>query len=484
MFHFPGKEVAEGGAESGWVDLMSSYGNEMKTWLHVPVDTSAGEDTTSAGVWRTLRLDVAGREVDMWYEGELIGTREYPSREVLQGSFGLIVGSGETKFSDIRFLARDPLDPASRIERAMRMQALLAEGGAIGGSFLGRKLPFPKIRRWAQGTRESWEEAGLAPQLCVIWSTEQNDLVRINEWLGYVADQYAGVGLKVLSVCSPNDDQTIESYLERYPFPGAVAVDYREKNARGFGESFDLYEVERFNLPRILLLDIDGTVVWEGDPGFLINTLPVEPYDSFVDDPLEELVANHKLRELVAWRKAWTEEVAPAMHEGELEGALERLREAAQFSSEIAPDAFAAASRLAGLEAAIADLEGTGEALARDEAEPAVEALFAWAELISGSELSKDARRPARKLLSSANTKAWEKVIKSCESYEGRRGEAHEKGPSLIEQLRGRSGRLAQELVTELETAAGGDDWETFAEIARTVRERPARYLAREFFRW
>ena len=484
MFHFPGKEVAEGGAESGWVDLMSSYGNEVKTWLHVPVDTSTGDDRTSAGVWRTLRLDVVGREVDMWYEGELIGTREYPSREVLQGSFGLIVGSGKTEFSDIRFLARDPLDPASKIERAIRMQALLADGGAVGGSFLGRKLPFPKVGRWAQGERVSWEEAGLAPQLCVIWSTEQNDLVRINDWLSYVADRYADVGLKVLSICSPNDDQTIESYLGRYPFPGAVAVDYREKDDRGFGESFELYEVERFNLPRVLLLDIDGTVAWEGDPGFSINTLPVEPYDSFVDDPLEELVANYKLRELVAWRKAWAEEVAPAMHEGELEGALERLREAALFSPEIAPDAFAAASRLAGLEAAIADLEGTGEALARDGAEPAVEALFAWAELVAGAELDKDARRPARKLLSSANTKAWEKVIKSCESYEGRRGEAHEKGPSLIEQLRGRPGRLVQELVSELEAAAGDDDWEAFAEIARTVHDRPACYLAREFFRW
>jgi hypothetical protein len=302
--------------------------------------------------------------------------------------------------------------------------------------------------------------------------------------LSYVADQYADVGLKVLSICSPNDDQAIESYLERYPFPGAVAVDYREKNARGFGESFELYEVERFNLPRVLLLDIDGTVAWEGDPGFLINTLPVEPYDSFVDDPLEELVADHRLRELVAWRKAWTEEVAPAMHEGELEGALERLREAALFSPVIAPDAFAAASRLAGLEAAIADLEGTGEALTRDGAEPAIEALFAWAELLSGTELDKDARRPVRKLLSSANTKAWGKVVKSCEAYEGRRGEPVVKGPSLLEDLRGRSGRLVEELVNELQAAGDGDDWDAFAEIARTVRSRPARYLAREFFRW
>jgi len=86
--------------------------------------------------------------------------------------------------------------------------------------------------------------------------------------------------------------------------------------------------------------------------------------------------------------------------------------------------------------------------------------------------------------LSSANTKAWEKVIKSCESYEGRRGEPPVKGPSLIEQLRERPGRLVQELVNELQVAAEGDDWEAFAEIARTVHDRPACYLAREFFRW
>ena len=484
MIHFPGKVVAEGGAESGWVDLMSSYGNEMKTWLHVPVDTSITDDNTSAGVWRTLRLDVVGREVDMWYEGELIGTREYPSREVLQGSFGLLVGSGKTKFSDIRFLSRDPRDPASRIERGMRMQELLAEGGAIGGSFLGRKLPFPKVGRWAQGERESWAEGGMAPQLCVIWSTEQNDLVRINEWLSFVAESYAEVGLEVLSICSPNDDQLIESYLERYPFPGAVAVDYRGDGDRGFGESFELYEVERFNLPRVLLLDIDGTVAWEGDPGFLINTIPVEPYDSFVDDPLEELVLKHKLRELVAWRKAWAEEVSPAMHEGDLEAALESLKTAALFEPEIAPDAFAAASRLASLEAAIADLEGTGEALLREEAEPAILALFEWAELLSGAELDKDAQRPVRKLLSSSNTKAWGKVIKSCESYAGRRGEGADKGPVLIEQLEARSGRLVEELLSELRAAAEDEDWEAFAGIVRTAPSRPARFLAREFFRW
>jgi hypothetical protein len=163
---------------------------------------------------------------------------------------------------------------------------------------------------------------------------------------------------------------------------------------------------------------------------------------------------------------------------------LERLREAAAFDPEIAPDAADAASRLVGLEAAIVDLEGTGAALARAGAEPAIEALFAWAELLSGEELDKDARRPARSVTNSANNRAWAKVLKSCESYADRRGEPAEKGPGLIEQLSAREGALVDELVGELQVAANAGDWEAFAALAAGAGARPAGYLAREFFRW
>jgi hypothetical protein len=76
------------------------------------------------------------------------------------------------------------------------------------------------------------------------------------------------------------------------------------------------------------------------------------------------------------------------------------------------------------------------------------------------------------------------KVVKSCEGYAGRRGEPEQKAPSLIESVSGRSGRLVEELVAELQAALDTGDWEAFAELAAGARARPARYLAREFFRW
>jgi tetratricopeptide (TPR) repeat protein len=484
MLHFPGKQVVAGGSQNGWVDLMASYGNEMKTWLHVGVDTSQDEERTTAGIWRSLRLDIVGREADLWYEGELIGTREYPSREVLQGSFGLIAGAGETRFKDVRFLARDPLDPASRIERAIRMEALEAEGGALGGSYQGRMAPFPKIRRWVQGERSSWGEGVGEPQLCVLWSIQQNELVRIDEWLSFVADSYADVGLRVLSVVSPNDDEAIEAYLGRRSFPGAVGVDDRAEGEFGFGESFELFEIQRFHLPRVLLLDVDGSVAWEGDPGFEIGVVPAPPYESFVDDPLEELVQKRKLRELLAWRTAWVDVVQPALHAGDLASALERLREAAEFDPDAAPDAASAASRLIAVESAIAHLEETGAALARDEAEPAIEALFAWAALLAGAELDDDARRPVRRIVRSANYRDWMKVVELCGAHAEQGGEPLRRAERLLASVGRRSGRLVEELSADLGAALDAGDWDAFADLAAGADARPARYLARELFGW
>ncbi|MBI4759018.1 MAG: hypothetical protein HY783_08500 [Chloroflexi bacterium] len=38
-------------------------------------------------------------------------------------------------------------------------------------------------------------------------------------------------------------------------------------------KTYDAYFLgaEGFGLPRILLLDVDGSVVWEGDPGFKVG---------------------------------------------------------------------------------------------------------------------------------------------------------------------------------------------------------------------
>ena len=57
---------------------------------------------------------------------------------------------------------------------------------------------------------------------------------------------------------SPNDDAALEAYLETHPLPGNVGVDFRDKKKTGIGETFDAFFIHRFNLPRLVLLDIDG----------------------------------------------------------------------------------------------------------------------------------------------------------------------------------------------------------------------------------
>ena len=297
MFLFPGRaEVKEGVIDTGFIDLMSSYGsNATQTWRHIPVkmdrSVEEGMTTTGGGDWHTMRIDIAGRFVDMWFDGELLATHDFPSAEVLRGAFGLICGPGEMRFRDVRYLSRDPKDPASRIEREIRMEALAAAGGESGGStavdsFLGVEPPWPKVSRWAQGERASWDEVGPVPQLLVFFSREQNTLVPIDEWLVDLADRTSAYGLEIVAICSPNDDGDIDAYLGEHPLPGSVGVDNRDEGTFGIGDTFTKYAIDRWGMPRLILIDIDGRVVWEGDPGFVAG----EPYDpdldSFLADPL------------------------------------------------------------------------------------------------------------------------------------------------------------------------------------------------------
>ena len=43
--------------------------------------------------------------------------------------------------------------------------------------------------------------------------------------------------------------------------------------------------------PELILLDVDGRVAWEGDPGFRVGETWQPGQPSYLDDPLDELVA-------------------------------------------------------------------------------------------------------------------------------------------------------------------------------------------------
>ncbi|MCC6409691.1 MAG: hypothetical protein IT453_21230 [Planctomycetes bacterium] len=483
---FPGGEKKkEGVADTGFIDLATSYGaGTFKTWRHTPVATALAEGETSTTRWFKLRVDVAGTRVDTWFDGEFLSTQEFPSIDVLRGSFGLVVGPGETRYRNVRFLARDPRDPASAIERDVRMAELKKSGKAINGSFLGMVPPFPHVARWVGPERKDWAEAGPVPQLLVLWSLDQNEIIPIDAWLRDLEEATKDVGLRIVAITSPNDEEKLDAYLAKHPFPGSVGVDLRPKGTFGIGETNELFFTSRFNLPRLLLLDIDQTVVWEGDPGYAV----AEPYRpglaSFLDTPLAELVERRKMKEFLEWRTRFGA-LAEALHDARFADALPILRTAEGFDAAGSPEIAEAHSRLAQVTSAFDAASITAAAFQRDDVEPAFAVLVEWNAAL-GRTLDKKQQAELKGVLESKAAKGWAGLSGSVESY--RKKFKKTPDPALrvefVAKVEALSGRFARELAVELKAALERNDAEAFERLLDTAPRRPALWLARDYFLW
>ncbi len=483
LLYLPGRVKArEGTANPDHVDLMSSFGGgSPKIWRHLPVAPPPRSSDTASTTWRTLRLDVSGRTVDFSVDGELLGTQEFASREVLRGRFGLVTGRGSTRYRDVRFLAREPGDAAARIERELRMEALRGEdGGPVNGSYLGLLPPPPVVGRWVQGERGPWQEVGPVPQVLVLMSLAQNEIVPVDGWLRGLAEAYADVGLEVTCLFSPNDDARLEDFLQRAGLPGAVAVDARPET--GIGLSFERYFIDRFNLPRVLLLDVDGRVAWEGDPGVILGDGPVEGFETYLDDPLEELCARRRLREAAAWSERWAREAEPRLAEGDLPGVLPLLEAAEELDEALFPVVARARGQQRAVEAALDDLPGTAELLAAKGGAPALEVLLAWAEAL-GRAPDKKALKALKPALEHPDAQAWEAASRALARHAKRaRKPFEERAEALLADLSGLEGALVADLRAELEAARG--DEAGFEALVAAADGRPARWLARRHFGW
>jgi hypothetical protein len=481
---FPGapRESGAKSADNAWVDLASFYGGgSTKTWRHVPVKAfgAAAAGQSAASEWRKLRIDVARNMVDCWVDGELVATHEFPSADVLRGTFGLLMGPGKASYKEVRFLARDPRDPAGEIERRVRMEKLRGSGQPVGGSYLGLVPPLPKVERWAQGERTSWSEKGLVPQLLVLWSIQQNDLIRLDPWLAFLAREYANVGLEIVSVCSANDAPSIDEYLKTHPFPGAVGVDHRE--GVGMGSTADQFAIERFNLPRLLLLDVDGKVAWEGDPGFKIGEEWQPGLESFLEAPLKDLIERRKLAKVGAWTAEWNEFGAADLLAGDLAKAWPRMQTAKELDGAFVPLAHDVQKLLAALEAAFADLPKAGAQLDKAGRVAALRTLVDWATL-GGVTLDKRLASLLKPHLESAQAKDWERALKQIETAQSKGALNRAAAEDLASKLAALKGPFAAELAQELRDAAA--DSERVAAVLADAPRRPARWLVREHFRW
>jgi len=480
----PDSAARQGLSKTGWVDLASFYGgNSSKTWRHSPLAAPAedGERRSSSGTWHRLRVDVVGNLVDASVDGELIATQRFDARDVLAGGFGLITGPGEAQFREVRFLSRPAGDPTAAVQRELRLERLAGGETPIADSYVGVVPPWPRIGRWVQGERESWKQAGPVPQLLVLWSIRQNELVPIHAWLSDLAREFGPLGLEIVCVTSPNDEAEVEAYLAAHPFPGAVAVDRRE--SEGVGETNEAYSTPRFGLPRLILLDVDQTVVWEGDPGFNLSAGYAAGVESFLRAPLEDLVARRKLHALGPWLGRWNDTAVPALHAGDLEAALPVLRESLDFDAAVVEPAYEAQRAVTAVESAIASLSATGERLAAEGREPAFAVLLEWSRQLD-VDVPKSAAATVRAVKSAQSVKDWERAQSQVKSWRKR----IEKDLAESEDLAGRLDQLAgafpAEIAAELRAAAAAGDASAAQTLLESAPDRPRLWLARQYFGW
>lgn len=479
LVYFPAKDRDS----SAFVDLASFYDGSSKTWRHIGVDAAKREPALGTSeTWHKLRLDVTGAEVDLWVDGKLMPKHAFPSLDVLRGSFGLITGPGRAAFRNVRYLARAVGDPAGPIERAIRIESLPKEQSLAADSYLDAVAPFPHAARWAQDKRASWEEKGLVPQLFVLWSIEQNNAIPIDGWLRELARQYEPYGLEILSITTYLDDLRVDAYLKEHRFPGAVAVDAKGETV--WGETFELYKIETYRLPRLILVDIDQKVVWEGDPGFKKGG-PKAGEGSYLDAPLEDLIARRRLKELRAWLGVWESTALPALRAGDFAAAWPALREARKLERKLAPPVASAQDALQLLEDAVAAPDGLIAKLVEAHGEACGGTLIAWAELV-GKPFDKPDAAALRKLDSSKSGVAWKKLVASTDAWKTRLAspKAEERVAQLAAELEAMPGVLPKDLLADLAPLAQRKDWPAIAALFDTLGTRPGRWLAREYFRW
>ncbi len=295
----------------GFLDVATKNGAEwtLRDHLQVPVDPKE---------WTLLRIDVVAEEgdqavVDLYLEGRWLRSVRMP-RQSVRGAFGLIAGTGGSEFRNVRVLARDPYDPAARIERELARKRLEEdESLRTPGVFLGFPPPEPTGGTWLQGGPVTLAERRGLPTLIAFWTLPQEEAIPTADYYARLAEDYAEVGLQVVLIhTNEKPKDMVAAWLENHPLPGvAVLWDDQLANYHAYHVGADGWE-----LPRIVIVDVDGRVAWEGDPNLAIGAGwdPEDPTLTPVDTALDELtdrrglwtIADHR-GDLEKARRAWSE---------------------------------------------------------------------------------------------------------------------------------------------------------------------------------
>lgn len=265
----------------GFLDVSSNQGGEWTVLDHrsVPV----------GGDWHTLRIDVTKATLDVYYDGLYVRAVEFPDAAAVRGAFGLLCGPGEAQFRNVRVLTRDPFDPAARIEREIAMAKVLADAALRQpGTFSGIAPPEFVGLQFVQGAPTTLAALRGKPVAVVFWSPAQDRVIPCTEYLRSVLARGAAKGLAMVVVTDAGTTRgDLEAYLRDHPLPGAFVAN---DPTGATGEAYCV-KAGGFGMPRVLLVDAQGVVVFEGDPGLRAGAgWKPEDGPTYVDAPLARLL--------------------------------------------------------------------------------------------------------------------------------------------------------------------------------------------------
>ncbi|MDP6963428.1 MAG: redoxin domain-containing protein, partial [Planctomycetota bacterium] len=259
-----------------------------------------------SNTWHKLRIDVVTQSgpkalVDIYFDDKYLRTVKL-SREAVRGTFGLFTTTGNGAYRNIRILLRDAHDPAARIERQLTLEKRLSDPSArTPGVFQGIKPPnFIDLEGdWIQGQAVDLNNRLGVITVIAFWTAHQDELIPTAAYYSMLAQKYRKYGLKLICVCTnqPHSQQQVLDWLKNHPLDGIDLLydtKYKIYPAFNIGNG-------GFDIPRILVLDVDGKVYWEGDPNLPLNEgwNPYSPRVTPLDTIIEELITERQMRELL-----------------------------------------------------------------------------------------------------------------------------------------------------------------------------------------
>jgi len=325
--------------------------------------------------WQKLRIDLVGKVLDVYLNDQYIRSLEMPSRDSVQGGFGLITGTGDVSYRSLRYLARDPYDPAARIERELALAKVAnAEIERPAGTFSGAAPPeFTEGIAWLQRgdqtsavaasskgleQRLSLEDLSGRPSALIFWSANQEAVIPTAKYYDKLAAEYAKYGYQfVLVIGGEHDPSMVDQLLQKNPL---------NRMHVGYDKDFAYYKAchvvpDGWGMPRILVMDVDGTVTWEGDPGLQPGRGWVEgDAETYLDGPLKELLSKRNLKKLIEHLEAGVK-AERYYRAGMYRTAVDAILPLAELDADFAPEVLAARTLLERIEGAGASILGRGQ---------------------------------------------------------------------------------------------------------------------------